>query len=112
MPPETVVQLQLEACNARDLPRFVACYSDQIQVFRPPAAEPALLGKAALAQYDATQRFNRPGLHAQLVNRMVLDRRVIDHERIVGVGEEPFEVAVVYEVADGLIQAVWAIAAA
>ena len=112
MTPETIVQLQLDAYNARDLERFVACYSEQIQVFRPPAAEPVLVGKAAFAEYYATQRFNRPGLHAQLVNRMVLGRRVIDHERIVGVGDEPFEVAVVYEVADGMIQTVWAFAAA
>ena len=88
----------------------MAVGDNQIQVFRPPAPKPVFVGKAAFAEYYATQRFNRPGLHAQLVNRMVLGRRVIDHERIVGVGDEPFEVAVVYEVADGLIQAVWAFA--
>jgi hypothetical protein len=111
MTPETIVQLQLDAYNARDLERFVACYSEQIQVFRPPAVEPALAGKAAFAEYYATQRFNRPGLHAQLVNRMVLGRRVIDHERIVGVGDQPLEMAVVYEVADGVIGTVWGFAA-
>jgi hypothetical protein len=111
MTPETVVQLQLDAYNAGDLQRFVACYSDQIQVFRPPAPEPILVGKTAFADYYATQRFNRPGLHAQLVNRMVLGRRVIDHERIVGVGDQPLEMAVVYEVVDGVIETVWAFAA-
>ena len=112
MNPEALVQRQLDAYNARDLEGFVACYSERIQVFRPPLPEPALVGKAAFADFYATQRFNRPGLHAQLVNRMVLGRRVIDHERITGVGDQPLEVAVVYEVADGLIQAVWAFAAA
>lgn len=33
--------------------------------------------------------------------------RVIDHERITGVRDGPYEVAAVYEVADGLIQTVW-----
>jgi hypothetical protein len=111
MTPETIVQLQLDAYNARDLQRFVACYSDPIQMFRPPAAEPVLDGKTAFADYYATQRFNRPGLHAQLVNRRVLGRRVIDHERISGIGDAPFEVAVVYEVVEGLIETVWAFAA-
>jgi hypothetical protein len=112
MTPEALVQLQLDAYNARDLQRFTACYSDQVKVFRPPAPEPVLEGKAAFADYYATQRFNCPGLHAQLVNRMVLGRRVVDHERITGIGDQPLEMAVVYEVADGLIQAVWAFAAA
>lgn len=111
MTPESIVQLQLDAYNARDLERFVACYSERIQVFRPPAAEAVLRGKAAFADFYATQRFNRPGLHARLVNRMVLGRRVIDHERIVGVGDAPIEMAVVYEVVEGLIETVWAFAA-
>lgn len=112
MTPQALVQLQLDAYNARDLERFVACYSEQIKVFRPPAVEPALAGKAAFAEFYATQRFNRPGLHAQLVHRMVLGRRVIDHERITGVGDALMEMAVVYEVDHGLIESVWAFAAA
>jgi hypothetical protein len=111
MTPETIGQLQLDVYNARDLQRFMACYGDQIQVFRPPAPEPVLAGKVAFAEYYATQRFNRPGLHAQLVNRMVLGRRIIDHERIVGVGDQPLEMAVVYEVVDGVIGIVWGFAA-
>ena len=34
-----------------------------------------------------------------------------DHERISGVRERPFEVAVVYEVVDGLIRCTWTYAA-
>jgi hypothetical protein len=108
--PERIVQRQLDAYNARDLPAFVACYSEQVGVYRPPAAEPAFSGRAAFAEFYATQRFNHAGLQAQLLNRMVLGSRVIDHERIHGVRELPFEVAVVYEVADGLIQRVWSFA--
>jgi len=36
---------------------------------------------------------------------------VIDHERISGVRDQPFDVAVAYEVRDGLIVRTWAIAA-
>ena len=102
-----VVQRQLEAYNARDLQRFVATYSDAVQVFRPPAREPVITGKAALADFYATQRFNLPALRADLVNRIVMGDKVIDHERIFGVREEPFEASAVYEVSGDLIQAVW-----
>jgi len=107
MSPEAVVQCQLEAYNVRDLQRFLAMYDDGIRVYRPPAHEPAIVGKSAFGEFYATQRFNRSGLHAELVNRMVLGNKVVDHERISGVRERPFEVAVVYEVSDGLIQSMW-----
>lgn len=106
--PETIVQAQLDAYNARDLVRFVACYAPDVRVYRPPQAEPVLAGREALSAHYAANRFNLPALHAELVNRMVLGRKVIDHERIHGVRETPFEAAAVYELgADGLIAAVW-----
>ena len=46
---EPPVQRQLEAYNAHDLTRFVAEYADDVRVYRMPAAEPALAGKAAFA---------------------------------------------------------------
>jgi len=107
---ETLVQRQLEAYNARDLEAFLANFGDDVEVFRPPQAQPSLAGKAAFAKFYATERFNRPGLHAEIVNRMVMGRIVIDHERISGVRDEPFEMAIVFEVADGLIRRTWAYA--
>jgi hypothetical protein len=108
MNPTDIVQRQLEAYNARDLARFVACYAEDVRVYRPPAAEPALAGRAALSDHYARHRFNLPGLHAELVARMVLGNKVIDHERIVGVGDAPMDAAAVYLVnAEGLIAAVW-----
>jgi hypothetical protein len=112
MSPEALVQLQLDAYNARDLDRFVAAYGDDVRVFRPPDPAASIVGKAALAEYYATQRFNLPGLHAELVNRMLLGNKVIDHERISGVRERPFDVAAVYEVANDLIRTAWFFAAA
>ncbi len=105
--PEAPVQRQLEAYHARDLARFVAEYADDVKVYRPPNAAPSLTGKTALAEHYAKHRFNLPQLHAQLVSRMVLGNKVIDHERISGVGEGLMEAAAVYEVKDGKIQTVW-----
>ena len=103
-----IVQRQLDAYNARDLSRFVACYAQDVRVWRPPAPQPVIVGRQALSDHYAANRFNLPGLHAALLGRMVLGNKVIDHERIVGVGSAPMEAAAVYEVgADGLIAAVW-----
>lgn len=107
MIPEALVQAQLDAYNAHDLQAFMACYCDDIKVYRPPAAEPVLAGKAAFADFYATQRFNRPSLNAQVLNRMVLGNKVVDHERITGLGDAPLEASAVYEIRGGLITAVW-----
>ena len=108
MTPSEVVQAQLEAYNRRDLELFLSMFSETIQVFRMPVLEPSISGKAQLGDFYATQRFNRPGLRADLVKRIAFGNKVIDHERIHGVLEAAFEIAVVYEVIDGLIQTMWA----
>jgi hypothetical protein len=107
MAPEEVVQRQVEAYNARDPERFLACYAEDVRVFRPPAPEPTLAGKEAFARFYADNRFNLPRLHAEILARMVVGNRVIDHERITGVRDEPIEAVAVYEVADGRIRFVW-----
>jgi len=107
MSPVDVVQRQLEAYNARDLERFVAEFSDTVRVFRPPAGEPVITGKAGLCAYYAANRFNLPGLKADIVGRLAFGNFVIDHERIHGVRDQPFEVAAAYEVIDGKIQTIW-----
>ena len=103
-----IVQRQLDAYNARDLDAFVACYADDVEVFRLPALAPALAGRAALAAFYGSERFDRPGLHAELLSRVVMGRKVIDHERIAGLGDVPREVVAVYAIdVDGLIATAW-----
>jgi hypothetical protein len=104
-----IVQRQLDAYNARDLDRFLANFSEDITVYRLPSLEPNLVGKPAFAQFYASQRFNLPTLRAELVNRIVLGSKVIDHERIFGVRDAPFEMAVAYHVAGGKIERMWAL---
>jgi len=107
VPPVDVVQRQVEAYNDRDLNRFVSAYSETITVFRMPSAEPSISGKVQLAAFYSTQRFNLPGLRAEIVNRIVLGDKVIDHERVWGVRDSPIEVAAIYQVVGGLIERVW-----
>jgi len=101
------VQRQLDAYNAHDLDRFVAEYADDVKVFRPPAAEPVLSGKAAFADHYARNRFTLPGLHADVVNRIVAGNKVVDHERIAGLGDGIVEAIAVYEIDGGRIRTVW-----
>ena len=105
--PAAFAQRQLDAYNARDLERFVAEFSDDIVVFRLPAAEPIIQGKQRLAEYYATNRFNLPQLHAQLLSRMSFGNKVIDHELITGVPGAPLEVAAIYEVTPAGISKMW-----
>jgi len=104
--PAGVVQRQLEAYNARDLERFAATYSDDITIYRMPNLQPAIQGKAAMRDVYR-QRFSSPNLHAEILARVVLGNKVIDHERVVGIREQPLEALAVYEVVGGLIVTVW-----
>jgi hypothetical protein len=102
-----VVQRQVEAYNDRDLNRFVSTYSETIAIFRMPSTEPIISGKVELAKFYSTQRFNLPALRAEIVKRIVLGNKIIDHERVWGVRDTPIEIAAVYEVVGELIERVW-----
>lgn len=106
-PAEAAVQRQLDAYNDHDLEQFVAEYTDDVRVFRPPATEPVLTGKQAFADHYARNRFNVPGLHAELVNRMVSRHIVVDQERITGLPGGELAAVAVYEVVEGRIRTVW-----
>ena len=105
--PEQTVQHQLDAYNVHDLPRFLEVYEDDVVVYRLPSTVPAFSNLAQLAEFHRAERFHLPALRAELVNRMVVGNVVIDHERVYGVREHPFEVAASYQVVDGRIRTVW-----
>lgn len=64
-------------------------------------------GKEALGEFYATNRLVHEGLHAKLLNRMVVGNKVIDHELIHGLGPEPMETSVVFVIEDELITQVF-----
>ena len=105
--PEGFAQRQLDAYNARDIERFAVEYTEDVVAYRLPGAEPVLVGKTAFAEHYRKNRFVLPGLHAELVNRMVFGNKVIDHERVLGVESGPMEVAAIYEVTPVGISKVW-----
>ncbi|AXK73736.1 steroid delta-isomerase [Lysobacter sp. TY2-98] len=105
--PIAVVQRQLDAYNAHDLDAFMATYRDDAKVWRMPASAPTLDGADAIRTYYRDQRFNIPTLHADLVARTASGHKVVDHERVTGLGDAPVEALAVYEVVDGRIATVW-----
>ncbi len=106
-----VVERQLAAYNARDMAAFAPCFSEDIEVWRPPATEPAIRGMAAFREFYAKERFSRPGLRAEILGRIVMGAKVFDHERIHGVREAPFEMTVTYETEGGTIRRLYGFAA-
>ena len=107
MQPVDIVQRQLDAYNAHDLDAFCVCFADDVRTWRMPDTSPALIGKAALRAFYAEQRFAIPTLRAELLARIALGDKVIDHERVHGLHPAPSEIAAVYRVANGLIAEVW-----
>jgi hypothetical protein len=111
--PADVVQRQLDAYNARDLDRFLACFADDARGFELGCLAPTMEGKEAIrARYGALFAAS-PALHSRVVHRTAFGRAVIDHEHVTGRNGSPdvFEIAVVYEVEDGLIRRFHAIRA-
>jgi len=105
--PADVAQRQLEAYNAHDIDAFAACFAEDIRIFRMPSAAPTLRGITALREHYARHRFNIPDLRAEVLQRISMGNKVIDHERVTGLGKQPVEVVVVYEVEAGVIQKAW-----
>ena len=104
--PEQLVQEQLDAYNARDLERFVAQYSADVEVYEYPGMLIMAGRETFTERYRA--RFQTEGLRAEVTHRAVLGNRVVDHEIawINGPDQPPVEVVVVYTNEDGLIDRV------
>ena len=111
MTPLQCVELQFDAYNQRDLPRFLSVFADDVSSYRLPDMTPLLSGKTAYSEFYSKQRFIHEGLRAELLSRMVIGNKVIDHELIHGLGPKPIETAVMFVVEQGLISTVFAIPA-
>jgi hypothetical protein len=106
--PERVVQAQLDAYNARDIDRFVACYAPGVLVLDLDSGSTRIEGLAAFRELYQAQFERYPLQRASLVSRQVCGAFVIDLERVRGNPDRPdAEVLAVYRVdAAGLIDRV------
>ena len=109
--PEVTVQRQLDAFNARDLEALLATYADEAEIYEHPGTLIAA-GKDALRE-RYRDRLAEPNLHAHLLYRVVLGKKVIDHERVTRTfpeGEGEIDLLMIYDVNDGRIAKAWSIA--
>lgn len=101
--PFDVVEAQFEAYNAQDLDAHCAAFADDVVV----ADFNGAVTSSGIAAYRERYRklfADFPQNRAELLNRMVVGNRVIDHERVFRApGSDPFEVAAIYTVSDARI---------
>lgn len=97
------VQMQLEAYNAGDVERFMACYKPDC-VVEDGAGNRLLTGHIEMRpRYEALFK-SSPNLHCKLINRTRIGRYVIDEERISGRVPAMNHAVVIYRVQDSLIE--------
>lgn len=111
MTAEQVVQGNLNAYNARDIERFMAYFSPNIEMYNFADNKLTAKGLADVRKIYAELFDLSPKLHSQIVNRIVFDNKVIDHEYITGRrgSDTPVELVLIYEVKDGKIVRITAI---
>jgi hypothetical protein len=106
--PETVVQRQVEAYNARDIEAFLSFYADDVMIRRLQTGDVLRDGKEAMRERYAERFAENPELHCTITQRVVHGDWVIDHELVTGIMERRRVRAVaIYEVRGGLIRNVW-----
>src|SRR5687767_3319644 len=108
MTPETVVQRQLDAYNAKDIEALMGTYAVDAEQFEHPAKLLARGARQIRERFVA--RFTEANLHAKLVNRIVAGNVVIDHEHVTRTfpeGTGKFELVAIYEVQNGKIAKAW-----
>lgn len=101
-----LAQAQLDAYNKRDIEAFLKPYSENVKVYAFPD-QLLYEGKAKMRE-QYTSMFNQlTDLNCKLVNRIVLNNKVIDHEEVVFVKSQPVIYAIaVYTITDGKISEV------
>lgn len=101
-----VVDAQVDAYNARDLERFVACYAPDVVVTNA-AGEVIAEGHVALREVYGELFENSPQLAAKIDNRIVVGSFVADHERVAGMNQpgQPtsIQAIAIYQVTEGKI---------
>jgi hypothetical protein len=103
-----LAQAQLEAYNARDIDRFMACFTADVEVRMQHTDTLLSTGQPAMRANYAKMFAASPELHCELVKRIACGRWVIDEELIAGrTPEEKVRAVAIYETAPEGIKRVW-----
>ena len=105
---EIPVHEQLEAYNARDIDGFMQWWTEDAQYYEFP--DRLLASGAAAIRERHVARFKEPELYAKLLNRIVIDDLVVDHETVTRTfadGQGEVDVIAIYQVREGKIAKAW-----
>jgi len=101
-----LAQEQLDGYNKRDIEAFLKPYSENVKVYAFPD-QLLYEGKAKMREEYTLMFSQLPELYCKLVNRIVLNDKVIDHEEVVFVKSQPKIAAIaIYTILDGKISEV------
>jgi len=98
-----LLERHFQAYNDHELDAFLATMSDHVELITHPNPESTLRGKEAVRTHYRDKRFCIPDLRSELLSRVICGSTAVDHERIFGLGPEPIEAVLAYDVEDGLI---------
>ena len=101
---EAIVQRQLNAYNARNIDAFMDTYADDVELYRFPN-ELTQKGKAEMRKRYEGMFASTPNLYCEIVERIVLGNKIIDHEKV-RAGDRTIQAVAVYEVESGKIRKV------
>ena len=106
--PLTLVQLQLNAYNARDVDAFIAAYADDAELYQFPDK---LIGKGKDAMRKAYSAIfsSSPNLHCEIKERIIQGNTIIDKETISGIGKNKVEGTSIYQIENNKIKKVYII---
>ncbi len=102
--PEEIVREQLDAYNARDIERFMACWHTDSRFYEFP--DKLLAGNFAEVRARHVARFTETNLRAVLLSRISVGNVVVDRERVRRMfdgREGTVDVIAIYEVVDDKI---------
>lgn len=94
--PESIVQRQVNAYNARNIDAFLDTYAEDVELYNFPN-ELMSKGKNEMRKRYGPMFAATPNLYCEIVSRMVVGNKIIDQEKV-RTGNEIFRAAVVYEI--------------
>ena len=102
---ESIVQQQVDAYNSRDISKFLSCHHPQVQLFNFSESVPFAVGLTSIRKIYQAVFDTSPKLHTEILHRIVVDNKVIDHEIVTGrSGVDTLEIIAIYEIEDDLIR--------
>ncbi|ELR73518.1 putative steroid delta-isomerase domain protein [Fulvivirga imtechensis AK7] len=99
--PEAIVQRQINAYNARNVDAFAETFSEDVEIYNSEG-NLKTKGRERLRKGYAKMFEKVPDLHCEIENRIVINNKVIDKEKV-RVNGKYFHTVAIYEVVDGKI---------